>query len=331
MLPRLLAAAVVLLAQAAPATDAAPGEAVVEPGQVGVIDGRAFDPEAEQPAAGLLVALHLPSGAADRTWPEPWVYEPGEEARPIATVRTDADGRFRFAGLASGDYEVRVADHSLERSRVAASIRGASMQRTVELAVRQGGTARGRVVDAAGAPLVDFWVLAVGVDLGDGLNALDDAAGPVYTRSDAEGRFTLRPLPTGEVYIQAALRPYGYSLPVAHPIRSGEEIDGLEIVVPDERALLERRRRSDGGVGIRIDFGPAGPSVSSLIEGMGAKDAGLLAGDLVVEVAGRSTGFMTPVEFTDRCRGELGSEVRLRVVRDGGEPFDVSIVRSAFP
>ncbi len=59
-----------------------------------------------------------------------------------------------------------------------------------------------------------------------------------------------------------------------------------------------------------------------------AEAAGIQAGDVVLAVDGESVEGTTMEDQITRIRGESGTEVTLKLQREGGEPFDVTITRS---
>jgi carboxyl-terminal processing protease len=63
------------------------------------------------------------------------------------------------------------------------------------------------------------------------------------------------------------------------------------------------------------------------IDGSPAERAGLRSGDVVTAVDGRTVEGETLDEAIARIRGPKGTEVVLSIERDGGEPFDLPIVR----
>jgi carboxyl-terminal processing protease len=63
------------------------------------------------------------------------------------------------------------------------------------------------------------------------------------------------------------------------------------------------------------------------IDGSPAERAGVRSGDLVVAVDGRPVDGETLDEAIRRIRGPKGSAVTITLVRDGGAPFDLEIVR----
>src|SRR6185295_17499166 len=80
---------------------------------------------------------------------------PGPDSQPALFATTDEDGRFGLDALDPGDVELAVSHDSF-----APATQVARAGRTdVVLTLAAGGTLSGRVVDAAGAPVVSFTVL----------------------------------------------------------------------------------------------------------------------------------------------------------------------------
>ena len=67
-----------------------------------------------------------------------------------------------------------------------------------------------------------------------------------------------------------------------------------------------------------------------MIPGTPAEAAGLKRGDKITAVDGQPTTDQTTDEVVARVRGPEGEAVTLTIVRDGGAPFDVKIVRKKF-
>lgn len=63
------------------------------------------------------------------------------------------------------------------------------------------------------------------------------------------------------------------------------------------------------------------------IEGSPAQEAGLRPGDIVTAADSRTLDGLTVSEARDRIRGPRDTEVVLTIIRDGGAPFDVRVVR----
>src|SRR5262245_5155643 len=87
-----------------------------------------------------------------------------------------------------------------------------------------------------------------------------------------------------------------------------------------------------GGVGIQLGYDRQGRGqlqVISPMVGTPAYDAGILAGDVIVKIDGKSTENMRLSEAVDLITGEPGQPVTLTVIHEGTkEPVDVPIVRA---
>ena len=95
----------------------------------------------------------------------------------------------------------------------------------------------------------------------------------------------------------------------------------------DAEAMQEQARGEFGGLGIEVTQEEGFVKVVSPIDGTPADNAGIEAGDFVTHVDGESVLGLTLDEAVDLMRGPVGSEIVITVVREGEEPFDVSIIR----
>jgi carboxyl-terminal processing protease len=87
-----------------------------------------------------------------------------------------------------------------------------------------------------------------------------------------------------------------------------------------------------GGLGIEIgmsgDKGKEQLTVISVFEGNPAYKVGMKAGDQIVEIEGRSTADISLYDAKRELRGEPGSKIKLKVVREHvDEPLDLAITR----
>jgi carboxyl-terminal processing protease len=73
------------------------------------------------------------------------------------------------------------------------------------------------------------------------------------------------------------------------------------------------------GIGASLDQRSGWPVVIAPIEGSPAWDAGLMPGDVITKVDGRSSFGLTPDEMSARLRGASGTKVTLTVARDENE------------
>jgi carboxyl-terminal processing protease len=86
------------------------------------------------------------------------------------------------------------------------------------------------------------------------------------------------------------------------------------------------------GIGIEISMDQGRIIVVSPIEDTPAYKAGLLAGDIILEIDGESTQEMTLMDAVKLIRGEKGTTVSLLILhKDSNKPVEVAIVRGTIP
>lgn len=83
-----------------------------------------------------------------------------------------------------------------------------------------------------------------------------------------------------------------------------------------------------GGLGIQVTMEAGFVKVISPIDDTPAYRAGIESGDIVTHLDGESVQGLTLAQAVEKMRGKVGSDIRLTVVREGREPFDVTITRS---
>jgi len=98
---------------------------------------------------------------------------------------------------------------------------------------------------------------------------------------------------------------------------------------PEEKAELEVETRGEfGGLGIEVSTDKNGVlMVISPIEGSPAFKAGVLAGDRIVRIEGKTTKGLTTNDAVKRLRGLKGTPVTITVVHEDGKIQDITIVR----
>lgn len=84
---------------------------------------------------------------------------------------------------------------------------------------------------------------------------------------------------------------------------------------------------SFGGLGIEITVREHHLTIVAPIDGTPADRAGLQPGDSIIRIDGELTKDMTLMEAVRKLRGPKGSKVTITILRNGREPFDVSITR----
>lgn len=86
-----------------------------------------------------------------------------------------------------------------------------------------------------------------------------------------------------------------------------------------------------GGIGIKVGYDRVNPghlAVISPIVGTPAYNAGVLAGDVILKIDGKSTENMRLSEAVDLIQGDPGQKIVLTVLHEGAkEPVDVPLVR----
>jgi carboxyl-terminal processing protease len=82
-----------------------------------------------------------------------------------------------------------------------------------------------------------------------------------------------------------------------------------------------------GGVGVEIRMIDDDLTVIRPMEGTPGERAGLLPGDVITHVDGKSIKGMDIIDAMTLIRGPEGTKVVLTIKREGKEPFDVTIIR----
>ena len=82
-----------------------------------------------------------------------------------------------------------------------------------------------------------------------------------------------------------------------------------------------------GGLGIEITMEEGFVKVISPIEDSPAFEAGILAGDFIIQIDDTPVFGLTLNEAVDLMRGEKGEPITITVSRDSTEPFEVKIIR----
>jgi carboxyl-terminal processing protease len=100
----------------------------------------------------------------------------------------------------------------------------------------------------------------------------------------------------------------------------------------DYKQFSKTSKGKFGGIGIQIGYDRQNRgqlTVISPMAGTPAYEAGILAGDMILKVDGKSTETMRLSEAVDLIQGEPGQKITLTVLHEGAkEPVDIDIVRA---
>jgi carboxyl-terminal processing protease len=83
-----------------------------------------------------------------------------------------------------------------------------------------------------------------------------------------------------------------------------------------------------GGLGIEVTMEDGLVKVVAPMDGTPAADAGLQPGDLISHLDGEPISGLTLNDAVEKMRGEVGTSIKLTVIRDEQEPFDVTLKRA---
>ena len=289
----------------------------------GAVEGRLFEGATGEGIAGEQVRLSWVPPAEDSGYPYPWVPEIGAGQIQALIQLTDADGRFRFEGLASGRYSLR-SYMPLEQPTGPVTVSPMAPVQDIELVVALGRCLSGAVLGPGGGRAEGSSVALVGVEGGDGENARW-REGPLVREVRSDGSFLLPGLPPGPLWVQAYHEDHGFSPPIR--IGADDAEPSLDLVLRQETdRLVSLDSEVFGGIGVQVGRGPTGPRIDTVSPGLPAEQAGIRAGDVVVEIDGHTTRFMSFTEFLMRCRGPVGRPLTLRLDRSG-QTLELELVR----
>ncbi len=98
----------------------------------------------------------------------------------------------------------------------------------------------------------------------------------------------------------------------------------------DEYKQFENNSKGKfGGIGIRIGLESGLILVESPMVGTPAYDAGIMAGDIIVKIDGKSTETMALKRVVEHIQGEPGTKLTLTVLHEGTKkPVDIEITRA---
>jgi carboxyl-terminal processing protease len=115
-------------------------------------------------------------------------------------------------------------------------------------------------------------------------------------------------------------------------------MDGIRSVLDPNTAVLDPKASDNlklategefGGIGIHIGIRDNMKTVISPMFGTPAYNLGLMAGDRITHINGKSIKDLDLDEVIDKLRGKVGTDVTITIAREGAAaPFDVTITRA---
>ena len=112
-----------------------------------------------------------------------------------------------------------------------------------------------------------------------------------------------------------------------------EELDPhSKYISNDELAVVNEQMEGEfEGIGIEYSMLDGYITVISPIPGTPSDKAGIQSGDKIIEINGKSAYKIKTESVIKQLRGEKGSSVIVKILRDGKEPFDITLIRDQIP
>ncbi|MEL7238393.1 MAG: carboxypeptidase regulatory-like domain-containing protein [Planctomycetota bacterium] len=250
-----------------------------------------------------------PSGDAARAFSVQLLQQVGRlELRPVLSQSfVDPEGNYRIGPVMPQNYRVRATDH----------ISAASPYRDVEV--------------TAGTSVVADLQLRVGASV-SGVVLAADTRDPVpgaavqleganyegrQRLSQADGQFSITGILPGLFSLSASAN--GFNSRTVSGIRAvdGQPSGPVEILLTRLANPDDKPKRELAGIGAALRVDKDSLVVQGVIDGGGAAEAGLRAGDVITSIAGRSMAEMDFNMAIQLIRGPEGSTVLIEIQREG--------------
>lgn len=235
----------------------------------------------------------------------------------------NGNGEFQINDLAAGPHQVSVIARGYAPSEAHnVTIANTTEPTDIDVSLRSGAEIRGFVIDRQ-----DHHPIAGAMVTLEGRLMLDDESSSVRlsARADDEGKFTISGAPPGVT-----------SLVTVAPGYTTRITSGINVVTSSMVLVQVDLEREDPNApprleieGIGAGIGTEGDAlvIKNIIEGGGAQQAGLVAGDLITKVDQEpvvNLGFPGAIQ---RIRGPAGTSVLLHLKRAGNREMDVRVLR----
>ncbi len=283
-------------------------------------------------------ALRIDLQAAERATGE-IVAERGRDAIAGAVVtlytdlgarraRTDAQGAFALAELAPGSARLGVRAPGFAPATRVVAIPDSGGQRAfaiprIELAAE--GSVEGDVVDARGDPVAGARVAKDDVPTWLLIGSTPDS----IAVTDANGHFALRGLPEGTLTLEAYAPGVGRARSEDVKVVSGRTTDGVRVVMAptsDDPGAADVSASGSVAVTLGETGAPTAVVVVSVVEGSEAERAGIVPGDVLLDVDGARIDGMQ--EARARLSGPIAQDVVV-ALRRGDRSLTLRVPREA--
>lgn len=238
----------------------------------------------------------------------------------------DAAGHYEVRGLPPADYLVTVAGHG---RALAAEVEvripdPPGEPATADFALTRGGRVTGTVLDeATSGPIEGARVSVEGASWGDAADLPLLAA----TTSDAAGHFEVAGLQAGLRSISVVAAGHHGRILSGLQVKEGGELGPIAVKLKPT-AEGEEPRMELTGIGAVLSAKDDALVIGETLEGGGAREAGLVAGDAILAVDGHPVTDLGFEGAVQRIRGPEGSSVALTVRKAaGGEAREVVVFR----
>ncbi len=106
--------------------------------------------------------------------------------------------------------------------------------------------------------------------------------------------------------------------------------DPYTVFVPAKHLdqFSDRLTGSFSGIGAEINMQDGRPQIVTPLEDSPAWKSGIMAGDIILDVDGKTTQDESQMDVIKRIKGEAGTDVILRIRRATGEELDITITRA---
>lgn len=229
----------------------------------------------------------------------------------------DPQGRYQLGPLEAGSYAVRVAAHGYATSepQTIAVLLGKSS--TADFELEKGATIYGTVVSATSSVgVAGARVELEGRPLGDGLPLQIETS--VLTAAD--GSFTLAGVTPGLRALSAEAKGFDIRIVSGIDVLAESTVGPIEVRLTPLASPDAEQKRELTGIGAALSAEGEVLLVGQVMDGGGAKAAGVVPGDRIVAIDGTFVRELDMNGAVQRIRGPEGSIVRLTVRRvSGGE------------